>query len=329
MLADHTRSLGQQQLTGPQGLGSRFTPLAEEDSGNQQEGAQHERATDDKNENDREQVAGKKAKTTKQTGNQGDEMDSLEAQAFQDHKENVSKLLDDHLDEPCMQKLADYEGKKFVSIQKADVKLDESEDEKMGLSKIKDMYKPLNTDFTEKDALKDSSDKIERVEISKRLTKSPVEVQEEPLEDSSKAPLPEAAEHLEWTDEEVEQLTATVAAKTKQISDLGLARVGIQQDWEGSKTSLAYDEQFLQKIERPSKLFCDKMIDIMADNVEAKAKRVNDLAVALVQLDEDLNGIQTSLAEDRLCLALAVGGLEAPAVFELHEHQVGRKADQY
>merc|ERR1719450_1599358 len=31
-------------------------------------------------------------------------------------------MLSDHLDEPCLQKLADYEGKKFVSIQKADVK---------------------------------------------------------------------------------------------------------------------------------------------------------------------------------------------------------------
>merc|ERR1719238_385828 len=35
-------------------------------------------------------------------------------------------MLADHLDEPCIQKLADYEGKKFVSIQKADVKLDET-----------------------------------------------------------------------------------------------------------------------------------------------------------------------------------------------------------
>ena len=32
-------------------------------------------------------------------------------------------MLSDHLDEPCIQKLADYEGKKFVSIQKADVSL--------------------------------------------------------------------------------------------------------------------------------------------------------------------------------------------------------------
>merc|ERR1712039_859143 len=47
-------------------------------------------------------------------------------------------MLPDHLDEPCLQKLADYEGKKFVSIQKADVKIDESEEEKKHFSKIKD-----------------------------------------------------------------------------------------------------------------------------------------------------------------------------------------------
>merc|ERR1712050_574326 len=49
-------------------------------------------------------------------------------------------MLADHLDEPCIQKLADYEGKKFVSIQKADVKLDESEEEKKRHNKLKDMY---------------------------------------------------------------------------------------------------------------------------------------------------------------------------------------------
>merc|ERR1711881_496271 len=47
-------------------------------------------------------------------------------------------MLPDHLDEPCIQKLADYEGKKFVSIQKADVKLDETEEEKKRFSKLKD-----------------------------------------------------------------------------------------------------------------------------------------------------------------------------------------------
>merc|ERR1712085_120848 len=92
-------------------------------------------------------------------------------------------MLDDHLDEPCLQKLADYEGKKFVSIQKADVKLDETEEEKKKFTKVKDMYKPLTdwwkdslTEFTEKGAMKESGVKIEKVEISKRLTESPVVV---------------------------------------------------------------------------------------------------------------------------------------------------------
>merc|ERR1711912_125930 len=92
-------------------------------------------------------------------------------------------MLTDHLDEPCIQKLADYEGKKFVSIQKADVKLDETEEEKKRFTKLKDMYKPLTdwwkeklTDYTEKGAMKDAGVKIEKVELSKRLTESPVVV---------------------------------------------------------------------------------------------------------------------------------------------------------
>merc|ERR1711972_281556 len=92
-------------------------------------------------------------------------------------------MLPDHLDEPCLQKLADYEGKKFVSIQKADVKLDETEEEKKKFGKVKDMYKPLTdwwkdklTDLTEKGAMKDAGVKIEKVDISKRLTDSPVVV---------------------------------------------------------------------------------------------------------------------------------------------------------
>merc|ERR1712019_221092 len=92
-------------------------------------------------------------------------------------------MLADHLDEPCIQKLADYEGKKFVSIQKADVKLDESEEEKKRFTKLKDMYKPLTdwwkeklTDLTEKGAMKDAGVKLEKVELSKRLTDSPVVV---------------------------------------------------------------------------------------------------------------------------------------------------------
>merc|ERR1719321_829013 len=92
-------------------------------------------------------------------------------------------MLSDHLDESCIQKLADYEGKKFVSIQKADVKLDETEEEKKRYSKLKDMYKPLTdwwkeklTDLTEKGALKDTGVKIESVTVSKRLTDAPLTV---------------------------------------------------------------------------------------------------------------------------------------------------------
>merc|ERR1719433_1569493 len=92
-------------------------------------------------------------------------------------------MLSDHLDEPCLQKLADYEGKKFVSIQKAEVKLDETEEEKKKFTKIKDMYKPLTdwwkdtlTALTEKGAMKDAGVKVEKVEVSKRLTDSPVVV---------------------------------------------------------------------------------------------------------------------------------------------------------
>eukprot|EP00435_Cladocopium_sp_Y103_P008704 s4695_g2.t1 len=92
-------------------------------------------------------------------------------------------MLPDHLDEPCLQKLADYEGKKFVSIQKADVKLDETEEEKKRFTKIKDMYKPLTdwwkkklTDLTESGAMKEAGVKVEKVEVSKRLTESPVVV---------------------------------------------------------------------------------------------------------------------------------------------------------
>merc|ERR1711879_93506 len=53
----------------------------------------------------------------------------------------------------------------------------------MGFTKLKDMYKPLTdwwkeklTDLTEKGAMKDAGVKVEKVEISKRLTDSPVVV---------------------------------------------------------------------------------------------------------------------------------------------------------
>merc|ERR1711871_1692063 len=116
----------------------------------------------------------------------GESMDVMQkAPALQIFKKKDLEvlMLSDHLDEPCIQKLADYEGKKFVSIQKADVKLDESEEEKKRFTKLKDMYKPLTdwwketiTDLTEKGAMKDAGVKVEGVTVSKRLTDSPVVV---------------------------------------------------------------------------------------------------------------------------------------------------------
>merc|ERR1711930_37762 len=59
----------------------------------------------------------------------------------------------------------------------------ETEEEKKRFTKLKDMYKPLTdwwkeklTDLTEKGAMKDAGVKVEKVEISKRLTESPVVV---------------------------------------------------------------------------------------------------------------------------------------------------------
>merc|ERR1711879_504433 len=56
-------------------------------------------------------------------------------------------------------------------------------EEKKRFTKLKDMYKPLTdwwkeklTDLTEKGAMKDAGVKVEKVEISKRLTDSPVVV---------------------------------------------------------------------------------------------------------------------------------------------------------
>jgi len=97
-------------------------------------------------------------------------------------KKNIEVLLlTDHLDEPCIQKLADYEGKKFVSIQKADVKLEETEEEVKRFNRMVTFYKPLTdwwksllNDLTEKGAMKSSGIKIDGVSLSKRLTDSPV-----------------------------------------------------------------------------------------------------------------------------------------------------------
>ena len=52
-------------------------------------------------------------------------------------------MLDEQLDENCIEKLVDHDGKKFVSIQKENVKIHETEDEQKRFKNMEEYYKPL------------------------------------------------------------------------------------------------------------------------------------------------------------------------------------------
>ena len=52
-------------------------------------------------------------------------------------------MLDDHHHEPLLPILTSYGKKTFESIQKAEVKLHETEEERTRFTKAKDVYKPL------------------------------------------------------------------------------------------------------------------------------------------------------------------------------------------
>ncbi len=73
-------------------------------------------------------------------------------------------LLDDPIDEFCVQNLAEYESMKVQNAAKGDLKLDDDEQEKKKDKKIKEMYKSL-TEWWKKHLGK----KVEKVEIGKRL----------------------------------------------------------------------------------------------------------------------------------------------------------------
>jgi len=104
----------------------------------------------------------------------GEDFDVMSAspnlQIFKKKKIDVL-MLTDPLDEGCIQRLGDFEGKKFVSIQKADLKLDETDDEAKRFKKLVEMYKPL-TKWWKTTLEKQIGD----VEISKRLTDAPLTV---------------------------------------------------------------------------------------------------------------------------------------------------------
>ena len=100
-------------------------------------------------------------------------MDKLPALQIFKKKSLEVLMLTDHLDEPCVQKLADYEGKKFVSIEKADAlkNLTESEEEQNRFKKLESYYKPL-TEWWSKQLDKN----VDKVIVSKRLVDSPCAV---------------------------------------------------------------------------------------------------------------------------------------------------------
>lgn len=99
-------------------------------------------------------------------------------------KKNIDVLLlTDQLDEPCLQRLGSFESKKFVSVQKSDLKLEETDEEKKLFKKTKEFFKPL-TEWWKKILVKETTDgvlknsgiKVEGVAISKRLVEAPCTV---------------------------------------------------------------------------------------------------------------------------------------------------------
>ncbi len=85
-------------------------------------------------------------------------------------------LLDDSIDEYCMNSLAEYEKLRIQNAAKGDVKFFEDTEadkarEKRKQKKLQEMYKPL-TDWWTKHLAK----KVERVEVATRLTESPCAV---------------------------------------------------------------------------------------------------------------------------------------------------------
>lgn len=114
----------------------------------------------------------------------GDDMEVLKKlpnlQIF--NKKNIEVLLlTDSLDETCISRMTDYQGKKFTSIQKADCKLpEESEEEKERFTDMSEYYKPLSewwkTKLNAHPTVKANNARLDDVVISKTLTESPCTV---------------------------------------------------------------------------------------------------------------------------------------------------------
>eukprot|EP00914_Ancora_sagittata_P032058 GHVO01064927.1.p2 GENE.GHVO01064927.1~~GHVO01064927.1.p2 ORF type:complete len:407 (+),score=93.26 GHVO01064927.1:141-1223(+) len=85
------------------------------------------------------------------------------------NKKDIEVLfLTGHADEPCVSRLATYEEKPLVSIEKGDLRLERDEEDKMTEEALRRMYKPL-TEFLA-GALKG---KVASVAVSSRLVNDP------------------------------------------------------------------------------------------------------------------------------------------------------------
>ncbi|PHJ25394.1 heat shock protein 90 [Cystoisospora suis] len=104
----------------------------------------------------------------------GDSIDQLmkapEMQIFL--KKDIEVLFfTEPMDEACIQRVNEFEGKKFVSIQKGDVQLEQTEEEKSKEKRLKKEFEPLLKWWK-----KLLGDKVTKVEVSKRLVDAPCAV---------------------------------------------------------------------------------------------------------------------------------------------------------
>lgn len=104
----------------------------------------------------------------------GDSMDQLmnqpQMQIFKKKDYEVLFLLES-MDEPCVQRLADFDGKKFESIQKGNITFDETADEKKRFKRVSKVYEPLLKWFKSR-----LGPKVTKVEVSRRLVDAPCAV---------------------------------------------------------------------------------------------------------------------------------------------------------
>ncbi|KAL8446500.1 hypothetical protein Emed_004954 [Eimeria media] len=91
-------------------------------------------------------------------------------QYFQKKGYDVLMLLES-MDEPCVQRLTEFEGKKFESTQKASMSVDETPEEKRRFKRVEKLYDPLLKWLKSR-----LGGRVTKVEVSRRLVDAPCAV---------------------------------------------------------------------------------------------------------------------------------------------------------